>query len=507
VTALQHRVNVQLNGSNLGDIEFYSLGQGSVKFLVPPAVLNEGQNTVLLTGLANERDVSLVDTLRLTYSHAYTADGDTLRFTASNKRRVTIDGFSRASIRVVDVTEPDAPREMRGTIEARDSGFAVTIKTPKGGTRTLLAFTDNHTQSVARIVIDQPANLRDKSQGADLVIIARKDFFPAIEPLTALRQSEGLSVAVIDIEAIYDEFNFGEKSPQAVKDFLAYAHSDWSKAPRFALFVGDASFDAKNYLGFDDGDIVPTKLVDTVIMETASDEWLADFDGDGLAEMALGRLPVRTADEAAQLVAKIISYDSATMPDGVLLVSDSNDGINFESGSSQLREIVPEGTSVAEIVRGRQDDDATKNQILASVSRGQRLVNYFGHGNINQWRGNILTASAAREQMASSNPSLFLLITCLNGYFNDPALESLAESIIKSTGSGAVAVWASSGMCDASGQSGMNMAMFHLIFDRSGATGEPLTMGEAAVRAKATITDLDIRRSYILFGDPSMRLR
>ena len=48
-------------------------------------------------------------------------------------------------------------------------------------------------------------------------------------------------------------------------------------------------------MGRGDSDFVPTRLIDTLLMETASDEWLADFDGDGLAEMALGRLPVRTA--------------------------------------------------------------------------------------------------------------------------------------------------------------------------------------------------------------------
>jgi hypothetical protein len=507
VTTITHRVKVQLNGNTLGEVEFGSLGQGIATFDVPQAALNEGQNMVRLTGLAGERDVSLVDTIRLTYSHAYTADNNALRFTASNKQRVTIDGFSRASLRVVDVTEPDAPRELRGTIEGRESNYAVTVRLPKGGTRTLLAFADDRTQPVARIVADQPANLRDESQAADLVMIARRDFFPALEPLKAARQSEGLSVAVVDIEDVYDEFNFGEKSPQAIKDFLAFARNNWAKAPRFALFVGDASYDARNYLGFGDEDIMPTRLIDTNIMETASDEWLADFDGDGLADIALGRLPAHTADEVAQMVARIVSYNSATLPGGVLLVSDSNDGINFESSSSQLRELVPAGTEVAEIIRGRQDDDATKNQVLANINRGQRLVNYFGHGNIDQWRGQILTTSAAREQMVGSSPSLFLLITCLNGYFHDPALESLAESLIKSQGSGAVAVWASSGMCDADGQSVMNAALFRLIFDRHDTGGGSLTMGEAISRAKTTTSDMDVRRSYILFGDPSMRLR
>jgi len=44
---------------------------------------------------------------------------------------------------------------------------------------------------------------------------------------------------------------------------------------------------------------VPTKLIDTVYLETASDDWFVDLNSDGLPEVAIGRLPVQTAEEAA----------------------------------------------------------------------------------------------------------------------------------------------------------------------------------------------------------------
>lgn len=78
---------------------------------------------------------------------------------------------------------------------------------------------------------------------------------------------------IVLIVDIYDEFSFGEKSPQAVKDFLSYASSNWKRKTRYALLVGDASYDPKNYLGFGDWDLVPTKLIDTGYMEASSDDW------------------------------------------------------------------------------------------------------------------------------------------------------------------------------------------------------------------------------------------
>ena len=504
VTGFSHRVQVQFNGNDLGEISFAAIQRGVGKFAVPHSLIKEGQNNVTLTSQAGESDVSLVSSIRLTYRHAYTADDDALRFTASKKQQVTIDGFANNSIRVVDVTNPDAPLEVQGRVEGRGNGFAVTISGQKGNAHTLMAFSERQVKRPFAIVADQPSNLKDKSQGADYIIITRRDFFSGIEPLKAHRQSQGLGVSVVDVEDIYDEFNFGEKSVQAVKDFLSFAKANWSKAPRFVLIVGDATFDPKDYFGSGDNDAVPTKLIDTFLMEAASDEWMADFDGDGLAEIQTGRLPARNSDEVSLMASKIIAYDGAPTGNGVLLVSDSDDGgINFENGSAQLRRIIPDGVNVDEIVRGRLDDAATKSAILDRVNSGQRIVNYYGHGSVGLWRGDLLTSTDTKDMTGGDAHTLFFSITCLNGYFQDPVLESLAESLVKAEHGGAAAVWASSGMCEADSQLSMNLELFRLMF--SG--GNPLSLGEAISRAKSVINDPDVRRTYILFGDPAMRLR
>jgi hypothetical protein len=64
-----------------------------------------------------------------------------------------------------------------------------------------------------------------------------------------------------------------------------------------------------------------------------------------------------------------------------------------------------------------------------------------------------------------------------------------------------VAVWTSSGLTEPDKQSVMNKEMIRLLFN-----GEGLTIGEAAMKAKASVTDQDIRKTWILFGDPSTRL-
>lgn len=370
-----------------------------------------------------------------------------------------------------------------------------------------MGLADDQARQVAAITSNRPSDLRSGEHAADLVIVTHRDFLESVKPLQSLRESQGLRVAVVDVEDVYDEFNYGDKSPQAIKDFLAFAKANWRTAPRFALFVGDASLDPKNHLGRGDSDFVPTRLIDTLLMETASDEWLADFDGDGLAEMALGRLPVRTAGEASRIINKIVSYESAPRTRDILLVSDLNDGIDFQSERDEVRTLVPADVKVALIDRCTLGTTAAKSQLIESLNRGPGIVSYFGHGNVDQWRGGLLTSADAGALANGEMLPVVFAITCLNGYFQDPALESLAESLLKAERGGAVAVWASSGMCDAGPQSLMDQEMFRAIFAGNGSGEGALTLGEAVMRVKNSVKDSDVRLTYILFGDPTSRVK
>src|SRR6185312_5072032 len=126
--------------------------------------------------------------------------------------------------------------------------FAVALIVPGKGLRSLIALTGDKAGSVACVASEYPSNLRNPAQGAELVIITRRAFFESVRPLKELRERQGLSVSVVDIEDIYDEFSFGQKTPQAVKDFLALAKNEWKQPVRYALLFGDASLDPRNYL-------------------------------------------------------------------------------------------------------------------------------------------------------------------------------------------------------------------------------------------------------------------
>ncbi len=101
---------------------------------------------------------------------------------------------------------------------------------------------------------------------------------------------------------------------------------------------------------------------------------------------------------------------------------------------------------------------------------------------------------------------LIIGMTCLNGYFQSPDTDSLGEALINNPRGGAVAVWTSSGLTLPDAQAVMDQELMRLLFS-TGTGGESLRLGEAARRAKVATTDQDVRRTWILLGDPTMRLK
>ena len=498
VTLNPHRVIVELNGAYVGEVVFNGQSESKATIKASQSLLREGANMVRLTGVTGQTDASLVAYIRIGYQHSYTADGNTLKLTAPGFQQITIDGFTGGSIRVVDVTDPDAPQEIIGAIERQKAGYAISFAATEAGERSLLAFTAE--QQPASLSLNVPSNLRAGS--ADFIVVTRREFADALRPLVTLRKKQGLSVSLVDIEDVYDEFSFGQKSPYAIRDFLSYAELVWKKKPRFVLFAGDASFDPKNYLGFGDSDLVPTRLIDTDLMETSSDDWLSDFNGDGIADIATGRLPARTVEELSRMVGKIVSYEQAAPSDEALLVADANEGFDFEQASTDLMSLIPTNLRITQVNRGRLDPEMARSSLFEAVYRKQFLVNYAGHGSVNQWRGNLLTNDDALA-LRNDHLPMFVMMTCLNGYFQDPVLDSLGESLLKAERGGAVAVWASSGMTLPTDQTLLNQELYRLMFNR----GQTMTIGEAVIRAKAASSDSDVRRTWILLGDPAMKLK
>ncbi len=507
-----HEVKVFINGSLAGTIAFADETSTTQTFSIPTSWLVEGDSIVKLAPVASSHDTSVVDYIRITYPHSFRADNDALQFSLRSTQSGRIEGFSTANIRVLDVSDTSSVQNIEPIVEPSGGGFAATV--PAGGrgkARRLIAMPANRFSQPASLTLNQPSTLNRSTNAADFLIISHKDFIPALAPLVAQRQAQGFTVIVADIENVFDEFSYGTHTPQAIRDFMSLARTTWSRAPAYLLLVGDASYDPRNYSGAGNFDFVSSKEIDTgavstaTALETASDDWFTDFDGDGIADISVGRLPVRSAAEANLVVSKIVNYAPANTPQSALLVADAQGSyyFNFEAADDQVGAVLPTAMAIQRVYRRLQpsDTDARAN-IISSFNSGQAVTVYSGHGNVNIWGGSIFSANDASALTNGNRLPFVVVMDCLNGYFADPSLQSLAESLVKAPNGGAVASFASSGLTIPDGQHEMGLRMFQLLYG-----GSSIAIGDASRQAKVATNDMDVRRTWILFGDPSMKIR
>ncbi len=171
-------------------------------------------------------------------------------------------------------------------------------------------------------------------------------FLPAAQPLLERRESQGLSTRAVSLEEIASVFGKGEASAEAIHEFLAFAYHSWSQpSPRYVLLLGGSSFDPRNFTGRSRPAPLPFLATKTSFLLTASDPLLAAVNGDdALPDLALGRLPANTLEEAEALVAKLLAWeDSRQGLDGrAVLVADNPDaGGAFDAGRRRHRAELP----------------------------------------------------------------------------------------------------------------------------------------------------------------------
>lgn len=506
VTRTAHSVRVELNGNIIASMSFNEMENSATRVSIPSANLREGENTIRFIP-NNANDVSLVDFVRVTYSRLFHAENNNLRLSANAGQQLKVEGFSSNTIRVIDVTDANEVTELETTVtkkgshgDVREASFNATFTPVGAGTREVITITD--TLQPAEIAPNSASNLRAANNQADLLILARRDLIDELEPLAALRRQQGFAVQIVDTADIYDEFDFGQKSSEAIKSFLLFAATNWQRKPQFVLFAGDGTYDPKGYIFSTNADVVQTKLVDVEAMETASDDWFADFDNDGVAELAIGRIPSQDEVQTAAIVGKIISYERQKQTKSVTFAGDSTDGFDFAAANQNIAAFLQQqGVRVTDIQRDR-DGASAKSNLLSAINSGQRFVSYSGHATAQFWRGDLLNTNDARALSNTNRLTLFVMMSCLNGYFTNPQTESLSEALMRNPQGGAIAVWASSGTTLPDSQNELHREFVQRLYI------EPnRTLGEIMNAAKRATTNQSVRRTWTLFGDPTMKLK
>ncbi|MFO7709640.1 MAG: C25 family cysteine peptidase [Desulfobacterales bacterium] len=543
--AMEHAAAVRLNGVPLGSATWSGVGFTEARFAAAGFV--EGENTIGVACTSGE-DKIYFDWFRAEYEREFTAAADTLKFTHDGGTRYRVAGFSTEDAELFDITTPAAvQRVVNGsfsgagpyTLEVEPSGAA--------GERTYLAVGSGALKSPVSVEKGTAASLSDAANAADWILISHREIGWLesgaeqgwVSSLVALRESQGLRAAVVDVADIFDEFGYGLPTPQAIKAFISHAYRNWQPpAPQYVLLVGDTTYDYKDNRGLGTVNYVPGYLIYTPHLgETITDDWLVQVSGsDALADLYIGRLPANSAAEAAAMVGKIVAYESAPNTKGwersLVLAADNileQWEAVFEAMNEEAAALLPAGmeTPWRFYLQEYQNEslavaDLTAD-LLAAIGAGALIVNYSGHANHNVWADEQILdnrGGAFRSDVDTlANPGRYPFVVnmaCLSGYFIYPTAGdyvgpgwlSLAEGFLLPADRGAVAALMPTAMTETTGQQVLSGALYEGIF-----TLDRRILGQAVAYAKQQLLANGGGRyeqtadTFLFFGDPAMQLK
>jgi hypothetical protein len=347
-------------------------------------------------------------------------------------------------------------------------------------------------------------------------------------------QHNGYLVETISTDALMNEFGGGGQDPTAIRDFARMLKSRSSRF-RFLLLFGDGSYDMRhiNPDQSDDNFIPVFETWESLnpIRAFPSDDYYAllsdDEGGDlkGAIDIAVGRIPVSTIEEANACVDKLRHYDigSSTFGDwrlGITYVADDEDSnthlqqtedvANMQQtahGEYNVRKIYLDAYQQISSPGGERYPDVNA-AINDAMQKGMLILNYFGHGGPAGWSQERVLGIPDIQSWTNLNKlPLLVTATCSFTPYDEPSLQSAGELTFLNPSGGAVSLLTTVRAVYSSSNKRLTSEVFERILLED--DGGKYTIGEVMVLAKNSnpqdTVDVNARK-FAIIGDPSLKL-
>ncbi len=355
-----------------------------------------------------------------------------------------------------------------------------------------------------------------KTGQAEYLIIAHKSVMgDELDQLIALR-SQNYAVKVVDVDQIYAQFGNHVPDSQPIHDYIKYAKGNLGT--RFVVFVGNDTYDYKKFQT-ESVSLIPTRYITTpggrlLVTQTASDASYGDLDNDGVPELAIGRISVRTKEELQAVVNKLKAYEAREGYAGRVLVAadkeDTGNGVSFTQDAEALIAAMPKTwrDSIRSDFRAYPDVDGGQlahEKTLAAINAGVSVVNFIGHSSHRRW--SFSTPPMLRSTQISlltniGKPALVTQWGCWNSYFVDPAGNTMADEFLLGGENGAATVLGASTLTTSAGERALGVELNKIMYDQG------ITIGEAVIRAKQALAQREdfpaIQLGWQIIGDPAL---
>lgn len=436
---------------------------------------------------------------------------------------------ANSNTKVWDITDINQTKQ----VQTQLVGNLLTFKQETETLKQFIAFEPNNTFSVTLVGNVPNQNLHGLNQ-PDMVIVTHPLFLQHSNEIASLHQeNDGLNVAVVTNEQVYNEFSSGNPDVSAIRNLIRMLYkraNEESEMPKYLLLFGDGSYDnlstSKSNTNF-----VLTYQSERSINKTNSfvtDDFfglLDDGEGgaDGLLDIGVGRLPVKTTEEADIVVNKIKNYmngnNNGIWQSQLCFIGDDEDGNVHMQDANTLAEYIEANHKEYNVQKiffdaykqttssgGASYPDVTK-AVNTTVNNGALLVNYTGHGN-ERWLSHekaIMLDDVLSWKNANAL-SLFVTATCEFSRFDDYHMTSTGEWILLSPKGGGIALLSTTRLVYSSPNFVLNYNFIKNIFKRN-ADDSYNTLGDLVRITKNLSGSGYNKRNFSLLGDPALKLR
>jgi hypothetical protein len=370
----------------------------------------------------------------------------------------------------------------------------------------------------------------------DALIVATDIFLTPAEELAPFhRTHDGLKVKVVTPGQVYNEFSSGRQDVTAIRDYAKHVYDNGGEL-KYLLLFGDCSYDYK-YRETENTNFVPTyesRNSFHPIYSYSSDDYFGFFEedegewdeslivfGDHSLEIGIGRLPVKSLDEAQTIVDKIIYYSTNPKTLGkwrnqIAYLGDDGDTNTHAQHVEALSDLIDTTYAQYRIEKvlldafnqeigdnNKELSSETTRELKARIKDGAFTINFIGHGNEEQWmHEKVLTNDIIEKFTNQDKLPIFVTATCEFGRYDDPDIESGAEKLLLSNTGGAIALLTTSRPVFASTNFPLNEAFHRNIFRKD--NGSFQRLGDIIKFTKNEGLAGPVNRNFTLLGDPMM---
>ncbi len=546
------QMEIRVNNQNLGVINF-------------PAISSSSSNLTLAIPGETSRSIS-VNSDNISVEVTYNNNGNpsarahldyieligTKKLIALNNKQFSFRNFDAANTSFTDVVKYTIQNTTSATqiwnvtdqinpnsIINESSGTEFTFKSNGGQLEEFIVLNENDyfTPETLENSLVTNQNLHSL-QDIDYIIVSPDFLIAQAERLAEYhRNNSGLTVNVIDVQHIYNEFGSGSPDLTAIRDFVRHlyvnASTDNNRIKYIALF-GDTSYDYKDRIIGNNNLIPALESFESFNLATSyvTDDYYGMMDAtDGdlkttdLQDVATGRFPVTTLADATIAVDKTLSYYASSSfgdwRNKITVIADDPDNAGefvlqetVEIIADDIKDNKPEfnitkiyaDAFVQQTSSGGERYPTVNEAINNAVETGSLVIDYFGHGGENGWaEERILEVSQINDWRNPNTLPLLITVTCEFSRFDNPDKVTAGEFTFLNSNGGATSMITTTREIFISVGQSFNKVLVKKLFAFN---NEDYTIAQALMESKndPASPNSDQRLFVYYFGDPAMKL-